>query len=89
MDAALYLTTIISRLQGSASRIFESEISHVSDAIGYELRGLGSFLDSEHRTIQKLLKTATPTKEPSRLVYTQPTDVMLRVRTSKANDYVP
>ncbi|HRZ06331.1 MAG TPA: hypothetical protein P5102_09305 [Candidatus Competibacteraceae bacterium] len=88
VDAALYLTTIISRLQGRASRAFEPEIAQVSEAIAHELRRLENFLDHERRAIQKLFKAALPLKEPRSLIYTQPVEVLPRVRTPQASDYI-
>ena len=88
VDAALYLTTVISRLQGSASRLFEPEIAQVSEAMAHELQHLGNFLDHEGRAIQKRFRTALQQKEHSRLIYTQPAEVTPRVRTPKASDYI-
>ncbi len=88
VDAALYLTTVISRLQGSASRLFEPEIAQVSEAMAHELQHLGNFLDHEGRAIQKRFRTALQQTEHSRLIYTQPAEVTPRVRTPKASDYI-
>lgn len=88
VDAALYLTTVISRLQGSASHRFEPEIAQVSEAMAHELQHLGNFLDHEGRAIQKRFRTALQQTEHSRLIYTQPAEVTPRVRTPKASDYI-
>lgn len=88
VDAAFYLTTIIARLQGSASLTFEPEIAQVSEALAQELRRLERFLDQEKQVIQKRLNATPSLKESVSLIYTQPVEVTPRVRTPKGRDYV-
>ncbi|MFZ1827641.1 MAG: hypothetical protein WAW42_02490 [Candidatus Competibacteraceae bacterium] len=88
VDAAFYLTTIIVRLQGSASLRFEAEITQVSGAIAQEVRRLERFLEQEQQVVKKRLNTLPPAKEPVHLVYTQPVEVAPLVRTPKGRDYV-
>ena len=75
VDAALYLTTVISRLQGSASRLFEPEIAQVSEAMAHAPQHLGNCLDNEVRACQKRVRTSLQQTEHCRRIYTQPAEV--------------
>lgn len=87
VESSMYLSQIVVRVRGRASRAFEAEISAANECIQTEFEQLQRLLAERNRQLNKRLAQAGLDRKRHVVVYTQPTTVELTTRTPEAMAY--
>ena len=87
VESSMYLSQIVVRVRGRASRAFEAEINAANECIQTEFEQLHRMLAERNRHLNKRLAQAGLDRKRHMVVYTQPTTVELTTRTPEAMAY--
>lgn len=87
VESSMYLSQIVVRVRGRASRAFEAEISAANGCIEKELAQLQGLLAQRNRQLNKQLAQAGLDRTRHAVTYTQPVNLELTTRTPEAMAY--